>query len=176
MTIAFEIPTVETDRLRPRLPQMSDLDAFAAFRSSPRSSFVGGPFTRTESFRDLAVLIGQWHLRGYGRWMITDKSSGKPLGTTGVYHPEDWPERELAWSLFDAAEGRGIAFEAAMAARDFAYRVFGWSSIISCVDPANTRSVALAERMGATFERIFTHPSFGEMHVWRHPGPEGDAQ
>ncbi len=172
MTIQFDVPAIETDRLILRLPQASDLDAFAAFRASDRSGFVGGPFTRPESFRDLAVLVGQWHLRGYGRWMITDKETGEAMCTTGIYHPEDWPERELAWSLFGNAEGRGIAFEAAFAARAFIYETYGWPSIISCVDPKNTRSVALAERLGATFERVHEHPKFGPMNIWRHPSKE----
>ncbi len=172
MTIHFTVPKIETERLILRLPEAADLDAFADFRTSERSHFVGGPFTRSESFRDLAVLVGQWHLRGYGRWMITDKETGEALGTTGIYHPEDWPERELAWSLFGNAEGRGIAYEAAFAARAFAYEAFGWPSIISCVDPANARSVALAERLGAAFESVFDHPTFGAMHVWRHPSRE----
>ena len=34
-----------------------------------------------------------------------------PLGVVGLMFPEGWPEPEIAWSLFDAAEGRGIALD-----------------------------------------------------------------
>ncbi|MEL6167507.1 MAG: GNAT family N-acetyltransferase [Pseudomonadota bacterium] len=172
MTPRFEIPEIETERLRLRLPAISDLDTYAEFRASDRAIFVGGPFDRAASYRALTELVGQWHLRGYGRWMITDRLTGEPLGVTGIYHPEDWPERELAWSLFASGEGRGIAYEAALAARRFAYETYGWTRLISCVAPENTRSVALAQRLGAEFEGTHDVPDLGLLHVWRHPGPD----
>ncbi|MEM9778899.1 MAG: GNAT family N-acetyltransferase, partial [Pseudomonadota bacterium] len=119
-----------------------------------------------------SALIGQWALRGYGRWMVADRSTDAPLGVVGLFHPEDWPEVEVAWSVFAQGEGRGIAHEAATAARSYAYQTLGMQPLISMVDPENTRSVALAKRMGATFEREFHHPSYGTMYIWRHPGPE----
>ncbi|MEM8871250.1 MAG: GNAT family N-acetyltransferase [Pseudomonadota bacterium] len=167
----FTIPPLTTDRLILRAPRQSDFEAYAAFRASPRARFVGGPYDRAQSYQQLAALIGQWALRGYGRWMVADRTSDTPLGVVGIYHPEDWPEPEVAWSVFGTGEGRGIAHEAARAARTYAYDILGMSALISMVDPANTRSVNLAKRLGATYERDFQHPSYGTMYIWRHPSP-----
>ena len=82
---------------------------------------LGGPFTRIQSFETLSALVGHWHLRGFGRWIVADAATGAALGVVGPFYPEGWPEPEIAWSLFDGAEGRGIAFEAASAARDCAF-------------------------------------------------------
>ena len=165
------IPTLETKRLVLRAPKASDFDAYAAFCASERSVGVGGPYTRDQSFQRITALVGHWQMRGFGRWMIADKSSDAPLGVTGVYFPESWPEPEIAWSVFAGAEGKGVALEAATRAREYAFGKLGWSTVISCVMPENTRSVALAERMGCTFEGVFAHETHGDMHVWRHPGP-----
>ena len=165
------IPTVETERLRLRAAKWSDFDAYADFRASPRSKGVGGPYSREQTVDHLAELIGHWHLRGFGRWVVADKSTDAPLGVVGLYHPEAWPEPEVAWTLFDAAEGKGIAFEAAAASRAYAYDTLGWTTAISCIYPDNPRSIALAERLGATREGTFDHPSLGQLGIWRHPGP-----
>jgi len=163
------IPTLETGRLRLRAPSASDLDAYAAFRASERAHVLGGPYTRAQAFEQLGELIGHWHLRGFGRWMVADRASDEPLGVVGLFFPEDWPEPEIAWSLFEGAEGKGVAFEAARAARDYAYGTLGWSTAVSLVAPDNVRSVALARRLGAKIEGQHPHPRFGPLDVWRHP-------
>jgi ribosomal-protein-alanine N-acetyltransferase len=43
--------------------------------------------------------------------------------------------------------------------------------VVSLIDARNARSAALAERLGATREGVFHHPTLGAMDVWRHPGP-----
>ena len=172
MTIAFTIPEIETERLRLRLPKASDLEAHVAFRASERSIGVGGPFDAPSSFHHLAGIIGQWQMRGYGRWMVADKETDTPFGVVGIYHPADWPEPEIGWSIYADAEGKGIALEAATAARRFAYETLGWSRIVSLVMEDNHRSIALAKRMGCTPESLFTHPTYGTLRVWRHLSPE----
>lgn len=167
--MTVDIPILETERLVLRAPHWADFEAYAAFCASERSAPLGGPYTRSAAFTRLSALIGHWHLRGYGRWMITDRKTGAPLGVTGCLYPEGWPEPEIAWSVFDDAEGKGIAQEAATAARKYAYDNLGWRTAISCVDPANTRSVALAQRLGCREDGTFEHAEYGTLHIWRHP-------
>ena len=172
MTVDFRIPTFETERLRFRLPRASDLDAHVAFRASERSKGVGGPYDAYSSFHHLEGIVGQWQLRGYGRWMIADSETDEPFGIVGIYHPMDWPEPEIGWSLYEAGEGHGYAHEAALATRDFAYRVLGWDRIVSLIMPDNLRSIRLAERLGCSKTEPFVHPEYGHLDIWVHPGPE----
>ena len=155
-----------------RCPQASDFDAYAEFRGSDRAKYVGGPNPRHEAHAKFCELVGHWHIRGYGRWMATDISCGQPLVVVGLYYPDDWPEPELAWSLFEAGEGRGVAYEAALAARNYAYKTLGWSRVISCVMPNNNRSESLAKRLGATLDYVYEHITIGALPVWKHPSPE----
>ncbi len=167
-----DIPELETERLRLRAPRASDYEPFVAFRMSERSRGVGGPYTRAEAFEHFGELFGHWVLRGFGRWLVADRETDKPLGVVGLMHPEDWPEPEIAWAVFENGVGRGIAFEAAQASRTYAYDTLGWHRIISLIVPSNTRSIALANRMGATFESMYEHPTIGPMQLWCHSSPE----
>ena len=172
MTTTLTIPTLETANLRLRCPAWSDFDAFAAFRMSNRTEHLGGAGTRTQAFDKLGEIIGHWHLRGYGRWMVADKTTDAPLGVVGLFFPDDWPEPEIAWSVFEAAEGRGVAYEASLAARSYAYDTLGWTTAVSCVSLGNTRSVALAKRMGGTREEDVITRDGLHLEVYRHPAAE----
>lgn len=166
------IPTIETENLVLRAPNAMDLDAYTEFCLSDRSTGVGGPFTAGDAFHKLSAIIGHWSLRGYGRWMVADKQSNAPLGIVGPFYPVNWPEPEIGWTVFATAEGRGVAYEAALAARAYVYDSLGWESVISCTTPDNTRSIALAKRMGAVQDGSFDSLDYGELLVWRHPSRE----
>ena len=166
------IPTLTTDRLTLRAPRSDDFEAYAAFLSSDRARTIGGPFSRAQAFQSLCALIGHWSIRGFGRWMVADRSTDAPLGIVGLFFPDDWPEPEIAWTLFDTAEGRGIAQEAAVASRAYAYDTLGWTRAVSLIDPANSRSVALAERLGCAKGDFYHHPTLGQLQYWHHPAPE----
>ena len=163
------IPTLTTARLTLRAPVREDYDAFSAFYAGDRSGFVGGPLSAGRTFTGFCALWGHWELRGYGRWIIADKTTNAALGLAGPFYPDGWPEPELAWTLFDGAEGKGIAYEATLAAREYAYSVLGWTDCVSLVDPSNTRSLALAARLGCVPDGTHEHTDFGTLHLHRHP-------
>ena len=175
MTVTFAIPELETERLRLRAPTAADFEHEAAFMATPRSAGVGGPATRAATWRSFASVIGHWVLRGFGFWAVEEKATGKYCGHVGLWFPEDWPEPEIGWTVMDHAEGRGIAHEAALASRTHAYGTLGWTTAISLIAPTNTRSQALAARLGAVRESLFEHESYGPMEIWRHPVPEVSA-
>jgi RimJ/RimL family protein N-acetyltransferase len=94
----------------------------------------------------------------------------------GPWYPASWPEKEIGWSLWSAeAEGKGIAFEAAQAARGFAYDVLEWDTAVSYIASDNARSIALAERLGARRDDAAAHPGNTPCHVYRHPAPDALA-
>ncbi|ETX29983.1 GNAT family N-acetyltransferase [Roseivivax isoporae] len=168
------VPEIETDRLVLRAPRLTDLDAFALFYADRRSHFVGGPLDREEVWRALISMAGHWQIRGFGLWVAARRTTGEPVGHAGILHHIDWPEPELAYSIFAAWEGKGYAFEAAGAARAAAAEHFGITAPISLVAPDNTRSLRLAKRLGARFERE-TRIRDHDVLVFRHPPAEGAA-
>jgi len=166
------IPTLETKRLILRAPKTEDFEAYAEFMAGDRSKGVGGPMDRAAAWGGFVGDAGQWVLLGYGFWIVEEKSSGKPAGQVGFWHPDHWPEVELGWTMFEGFEGLGYAHEAAQEARKFGYEVKGWGPIISLIVTGNARSVTLAEKLGATFERDWQSPAGHKAMLYRHPAPE----
>ncbi|MBY6046090.1 GNAT family N-acetyltransferase [Vannielia litorea] len=162
------IPVVETERLLLRANRESDFEAYLAFDASERSHWVGGPIDRWTSWRKFLSTLGHWALHGYGLWTVEIKDTGAVAGRVGFNNHDGWLEPEIGWSIFDGFEGQGIAREAAEAALAYGARHFGIDGPISYIHPDNTRSAALAERLGAHREReveFFNAPCV----VWRHP-------
>lgn len=169
MTVA---PVIETERLilRPNRPE--DFDAYAAFYATDRARLRGGVKTRAQAWIQFAAEIGHWSLRGYGFWAVENKAAGAYCGQVGLWNPEGWAEPEIGWLMMEGFEGKGYAHEAALRARAYAYDTLGWTRAASCISEGNDRSIRLAERMGATFDRRFPRDGMPDHLVYIHPAPE----
>ncbi len=116
----------------------------------------GGPLSFDDAWRQLAMLIGHWELRGFGMWAVEEKATGSFVGRVGLHYPAGWPEPEIGWVLARRAWGRGYAHEAATAALGVAFDSLAWNRAISLIAPDNARSIAVAERLGERLERELT--------------------
>lgn len=168
-----DTPVLETERLILRVPQASDFEAFAPFVMSDRAQYTGGGSDKDigHAWRVLAILTGHWHLRGFGTFVAVLRETGAPVGSMGPWFPGNWPERELGWTIWSAeAEGTGLAHEGIRRIRAYVYDDLGWSTAVSYIDPANARSIALAEWLGCTLDTVAdrVHP---EDLVYRHLAP-----
>jgi RimJ/RimL family protein N-acetyltransferase len=144
------IPQLRTARLLLRPFRERDLDAYAAMNADPevmRYIGAGGPVDRANAWRQMALFLGQWALRGHGMWAL--EHEGRLVGRVGFIDPEGWPGCELGWLLARDAWGRGYAAEAAAAALAYGRDACGLGEVISLIRPDNARSIALAERLGA---------------------------
>jgi len=165
----MQIPVVESDRLILRaFAEQSDFDAYAEFYASEQTKYYGGPMDRESAWRAIASMMGHWVIRGYGAWAVEEKSTGDFCGVVGLWYPEAWPEREITWAVIQRKQGLGIAFEAAVRAKLYAYETLGWDSVFSCISAENHASIALAEKLGATVEREVTSQKRGRVLVYRH--------
>ena len=149
-TAIFQAPTLTTARLTLRMPVMADFAHRAAFYASERSVWEGGPFDAATAWRVWASEVGQWPLLGYGPFSVDDRASGQYVGEVGIYQPQGYPEPELGWFVTPAAEGRGIAAEAARCILLWARKTLQWDHLVNYIDPGNARSIALATRLGGT--------------------------
>ncbi|MEZ4266572.1 MAG: GNAT family N-acetyltransferase [Myxococcota bacterium] len=151
-------PTLETARLTLRPPRHEDFDGFAAMAAEEETMrFLGGVAPRDGAWRAMATLAGAWSLLGYSMFSVIERASGEWVGRLGPWRPGGheggWPGDEVGWGLRRSAAGRGLAYEGATAAMDWAFETLGWERCIHCIAPDNVRSIALAERLGSRRER-----------------------
>ncbi len=167
------IAELTTERLILRKPDARDEQSFLDWYASPRRIAQRGPVDEITAWERFAAVVGHWTVRGFGRFMVTMRDTGKTVGLIGPHYPGGWPEPELGWHIWDDnCEGKGIAFEAAFASLIHARRALGLTSIVSLIAPDNTRSAKLAERLGATPDGEITFIEGGTHVIHRYPTGE----
>jgi RimJ/RimL family protein N-acetyltransferase len=142
---------LQTERLTLRMLGASDFDAYAEMCADPQvMRYIGDgqPLARPLAWRNLAMMVGHWSLRGYGLWAAEERSSGVLVGRIGFWNPEGWPGFELGWMLRRAFWGRGYATEGARAALRFGFAELGRTHVISLIRPENAASIRVAQRLG----------------------------
>ena len=142
---------IRTSRLVLRAPREDD--GFPDVQMIGDTGERGGPGkdgSRLKRWKSFLTGVGHWQMRGLGFLAITDHADGTIYGRCGLLPHDDTDETQLAYNLYDGFEGRGIAFEAAVAVRHHAGERLNLPPLVSFVSPGNDRSHQLAERLGAT--------------------------
>ena len=131
--------------------------------------------TRMEAWKHLAMIVGHWHLLGFGMWGVEELSTGRLVGRVGFHQPDGWPDFELGWTIGRQFWGRGYATEAARAALAYGFHAMGRDHVISLIDPQNIRSVSVAQKLGETIEGEFELGGY-RLIVWGIRKETFDAQ
>ena len=167
---------LETERLVLRHLTMADLDALAVLYADPevRRYFPDGVRTYDETREELEWIIEVYYGRyGYGLWATILKETGAFIGRCGLlpWEIQGRPEVEVAYLLDKGYWGRGLASEAAGAIRDHAFATLPVDRLICLVDPANSASGAVAQRIGMTLLWDDYVDEYGPAHVYAIPRP-----
>jgi RimJ/RimL family protein N-acetyltransferase len=150
--IVIRVPEIQTGRLLLRPFGVGDVEPYIAMVTDPEvARFLGDgtPPSRAEAWRQLAMIMGHWALRGHGLWAVEEVDTHTLVGRIGLWEPEGWLGFELAYTVARPFWGRGFAREGAGAALRFAREVMGRHDVISIIRPANTRSASVATSLGA---------------------------
>jgi len=149
--------TLETPRLVLRLPRAEDAAPLMEIHHDPQAIkyvvFGGTPGGLTAAWRNIAMMLGHWQLRGYGQWTVVEKATGEVVGRVGLWHPEGWPGIDMGWIIRRSRWNNGFATEAARAALDWTWREVATDHVISVIQPDNAPSIRVAEKIGERFER-----------------------
>lgn len=143
------VPILRTERLLLREPHLEDWPDFAEVLMSDRARFMGGPFSLSGAWGVFCHGIALWRIYGLGNLSMELRDTGQYVGQIENNQGPRFPEPELGWQLNAGAEGKGYAFEAATALRDWVFNEGMAETLVSYIDPANARSIRLAERLGA---------------------------
>jgi RimJ/RimL family protein N-acetyltransferase len=131
---------------------------------------AGRPWTMDEMASALDQWIALFESRRMGKLRVRRKSDGVLVGRAGfgVYGPDDVPE--IGYALYPEHWGKGYAFEAASALRDWIWDATEWDHFLGMADTRNAASLKVLRGIGM----IETHqaPEEGRMlqfHILRRP-------
>ena len=149
-------PTLETERLRLRGLEASDLDAFQAMYSDPLvyAFLTGKPLSREEAWARMLRLAGLWNLCGYGYWALEDKRTGTFAGIAGYaeFHrtiePDITGKPEFGWALASPFHGKKLSTEAATAIQSWGDQALDAVETSCIIATKNAASIHLAKKLG----------------------------
>jgi RimJ/RimL family protein N-acetyltransferase len=153
-----KVPELRTERLLMRGWFEEDFEAWAEICADDevmRSLGAPGGLDAPESWKQIAMWVGHWELKGFGHWLLEHRETGELVGRAGLYQPAGWPGLEVGWTVARPHWGKGYAPEAARAACAWAHDELGAEHIISLIEPSHTRSIRVAEKLGETVEGRF---------------------
>lgn len=159
-----------------------DRAPFAAMNADPEvMRYFPQPLTRAESDLMVDKIEAAFDAHGYGLWAVDVVQPGPGaefdgfIGFVGLawqrFPAHFTPALEIGWRLARHAWGHGYATEAAVAARDFAFRPgedggAGMEEIVSITTRTNAPSQAVMRRIGMTRDPAddFRHPNVAPDH------------
>ncbi|MEM8663918.1 MAG: GNAT family N-acetyltransferase, partial [Pseudomonadota bacterium] len=146
--------SIATERLLLERWKVTHFEPFAAMMADAETTrFTTGVLDRATSWRSFVAGAGSWQLRGYGTYAVL--AGGEFAGFCGLFFPHEWPDVELAYSLAPKFRGQGFAREACEAVR-FVAAEQGLRRLTSYIHPDNTRSIRVAEALGAKREGMIS--------------------
>jgi RimJ/RimL family protein N-acetyltransferase/predicted N-acetyltransferase YhbS len=156
---------IETTRLLLRPMRIGDTQAMHRVFADPcvMRYVPGGSRDAAGTEARLRSLIDHQHTHGFSKWAVVTKD-GEVLGDCGLQYLEGGPEMELGFHVARAHWGHGYATEAASAWLTWA-RTHRLEHVVAIVDPENTRSRRVLEKIGMRYARAGTY--FGRSwDVW----------
>jgi [ribosomal protein S5]-alanine N-acetyltransferase len=147
---------LESDRMALRRMEMSDVDDLMGIFSDPVAMrYYPGTKSRQEVEEWVRWTLESYRDHGFGLWVALLKDSGKFAGQCGltVQEVEGKEEVEIGYLFLREFWGRGLATEAARAARDHGFHALGYERLVSLIDPGNLPSRRVAERVGLKLEK-----------------------
>lgn len=144
---------IETERILLRPFCIEDIERFAEICANPnvmRYIGDGQPVSLEVITEKIPEWIELYEKQKYGLMALVLKKTNELIGFCGFIHQiVDGDEYiELGYRLDEAYWGRGIATEAAMAARDYAFNVLEIPLLISIINHQNDASKRVAKKVG----------------------------
>lgn len=157
---------LETERLTLREATASDAAfALAIYNSPGFIQFVGDRGLRT--LEDAATyleknLMASYQANGYGLYVVELKTTGMPVGICGLVNRPGLDAPDIGFTFLPDHMRFGYGFESAAAVLEHGRSTLGIPRILAIVDPKNTKSIGLIEKLGMVFDRPILLPGEAE--------------
>jgi RimJ/RimL family protein N-acetyltransferase len=153
------VSVFETERLRARAWSLDDTAAaYDIYRDPDVVRYLGSVPQPVESLDAQRERIERWITvndglagTGFGFWAL-ETHDGTLVGATLLKPLPDADEVEVGWHLGKVFWGSGYATEGARGALDHGFTTAGLDVVYAVVVADNTASIAVARRLGMTYE------------------------
>ena len=159
---------MRTERLTLRFPRVDDAEVLTAYRNDPEVAALQDwelPYPGERAHDLVARHEDVTDLRPGGRHQVMIEHEGQVVGDLFVGLHEQGGVADLGFTLVGAAQGRGIAHEAASAVIDDLVERLSVHRVVAELSTENLASARLLERLGMTFE-AHTRRSFWWRGGW----------
>ncbi|MDJ0688643.1 MAG: GNAT family N-acetyltransferase [Xenococcaceae cyanobacterium MO_188.B32] len=148
---------IKTPRLNLRYFTPNDLDILTPIFADPEVMHysISGVKTRSQTEEFINRRLSQYQKYNFGLYAIVHQANQELIGYCGllVWNFETGEEIEIGYRLARAYWGQGLATEAAIAVRDYAWKQLNINRLICIIDPDNIRSIRVAKKLGMNYEK-----------------------
>jgi RimJ/RimL family protein N-acetyltransferase len=153
---------LETERLVVRHLTIDDTAFILELLNEP--SFIqniGDRNIRTEDDARKYILNGpieSYDKNGFGLFMVELKDTSAPIGMCGLLKRDSLPGVDVGFAFLPKYWTKGYAFESASAVLKYAKETLGLNRILGIVNPENSASIRVLEKLGLKFEGMIKMP------------------
>ena len=153
-----QVIIAETPRLILRYFCENDWEDLAAILGNPEvmKYSLAGVLTKDRTRNFLKKMLD--HQReGYSYYAVIHRKNKQLIGYCGLLlcSIARQEEVEIGYRLDPNYWGRGLATEAAIAVRDYAFENLALNRLISLIQPENMASIKVAEKIGMEYEKDY---------------------
>lgn len=155
---------LETERLILRKIQPEDKHAIFSYRGDPEVNYflpsAARQLSDVEKF--IAVCASEFNQpETWFQFVILVKATNTVIGDIGIHFLYEGSEQcELGYTLHKAHQGKGYASEALFTIVDELFTTFNKHRITALIDPENSASIKMAQRLGMQQEAHFRENYF----------------
>lgn len=148
----------ETERLCLRKFTLDDADFILAILNEPAFiRFIGDRHVRTiEDARRYIQerVIHSYERNGFAMFRAALKEDDTPIGMCGLVRRDTLEDVDIGFAFLERYWSKGYASEAARAVMEYARDELHIPRIVGIVDPANSGSIHVLEKLGLQFARM----------------------
>jgi [ribosomal protein S5]-alanine N-acetyltransferase len=153
----------ETERFILRKFVLADAPFILELLNTPTSlQFIGDKGVKSLEDSENYLKNGSlksYEEHGFGFYLVAEKLTQRPIGMCGFIKRQELENVDLGFAFLPDFIGKGFGYEIAQATLHYGKEVLKLGRIIAIVDPRNTASNALLQKLGFVFEKTIL---FGE--------------
>ena len=102
--------------------------------------------------------VASYRRNDFGFWLVETKETGEAAGVCGLVNRAELPGVDVGYAFLPRFRSKGYAYESAAAVVRHARESLALRRLYAIVNPDNTASIRVLEKLGMKFERMVKFP------------------